>query len=228
VADDAYRYVTLLCALPALRRPFHWERPPISRVRLEQRLAMLTPGDRARIARIEALIRPPRADPPPDAAALLCDAARLLAELDSPPLREWLHWWLSLKVLTAALRARRDGQADPGVLGEAPRVGRALREHWTHPTFALAHQHPWLETLAPLIQAGDAAATEQALLELAWQYLDRRRPEPPYGLAAVVHYLLRWSLVERGCQRDERRAGERFRALLDAIPDLDASLEADS
>ncbi|WP_129141701.1 hypothetical protein [Modicisalibacter coralii] len=226
MSRDAYRYVTLLCSLPHLRPPFHWERPPISRVRLEQRLTLLEARDRALLARVEAVARPYRGSGWHDDAALLGEARDLLAELGLAPLADWLVWWLTLDVLTAALRARRDGQTEAGALSAAPRVGRRLRDAWQHPTFALATRYPWLTPLADQVQAGDSLAVETTQLELGWDYLARHRPATPYGLEAVAHYLFRWWLIERRCRQDGPGARQRFREALVTPPDLDSTLEA--
>ncbi|MGQ7241931.1 hypothetical protein ACUN9V_00545 [Salinicola sp. V024] len=224
--SDGYRYITLLSSLPHLRQPFHWERPPISRIQLESRLDLLTATDRRQVARIQTLIQPYSAATVMDDATLLHQAERLLDELESRCLCRWIVWRLQLDVLTAALRRRHHGETTPGPLARLPVVGRQLDRYWAHPTFTLERRYPYLTTLVPLIEQGDSLATEQALLTLCWHYFSQQRAEAPYGFEDVVLYLFRWWLVERSCQRDESQARQRFTLLLETFAGPESLLKA--
>ncbi|OHV10026.1 DUF2764 family protein [Kushneria phosphatilytica] len=225
---SAYRYITLLSSLPHLSPPWAHERPPISRIQLEQRLAMLTSSDLQLVRRIEAFMLPHRLTPAIDDAERLRQAHALLDHTGSARLHQWLEWWLIMTVLTAALRQRHHGADHPGLLAAAPVVGRQLKHAWSQPTFGLEKRYPWLETFATHIDQNDAAALEQAQLTLGWTHFSRARATRPYGLEDVLLYLLRWWLIERSCQRHEARARQRFLALLDTLPDSDSFLKAHS
>nr|WP_145924022.1 hypothetical protein [Halomonas elongata] len=215
----AYRYTTLLTSLPHLPAPFQHQRLPISRVRLEQRLGLLTEEDRGWIERLERLVVPYRLGQFGDDVALLRESQRLLARLDaSGRPHRWLEWWMTLNGMTAALRLRQRGGIAPGTLAELPAVGRQLIRQWSHPLFRLENRLPWLETLATQVGRERAEVLEHALIDIAWAYFSRQRAEHPYGLEDVMLYLYRWWLLERAMPRNAGEARERFTQWVDAIP----------
>lgn len=218
----AYRYTMLLSSLPHLPRPYEYQRLPITRVQLEQRLGLLETQDRAWIDALERLLVPQRLGHFDDDVALLRSARQLLGKLDplSRP-HAWLQWWLTLNGLTAALRLRQHGGIAPGPLAELPTVGRQLVRHWSHPLFQLDHRHTYLESLAAQVSSERAEVLERALVEIAWAHFSRQRADHPYGLEDVMLYLYRWWLVERAAPRDTDVARERFLRWVDAIPAQD-------
>jgi hypothetical protein len=213
-AGDAY--VMLMASLPPIGKLFAPVQPPISRLRLDQRLAMLTELDRQRLDRIEAITLWSRvASLGSDAA--VARAARLLDQELPEVLARVVQHRLELRTLVAALRVRAAGAesaANPSEWGVG-RWNQTIARHWSEKDFRLGHVYPWLDEAEALVAAGDALSLEQLLLTEAWRSLDSVTGHY-FDFVAVVVYVLRWDIAERWHRCDEELAASRFASMVEA------------
>lgn len=212
----ANRYVMLISSLPRLGPLFGPGQPPLSRYRLERRLALLEPRDARTLALIEDLLHWDRLPLAGADASLVERAGAVLAELDDPLLAALVTERLELRTTLAALRRRRRGDPPPE-RGEPWGLGRwtdHIRRHWQEPHFRLEPMQPWVVEAKALLDAGDSRALERALLALVWERLGRAGEGHYFDLPAVVVYVLRWSVIARWTGYDGPAAAERFGELV--------------
>lgn len=222
MAED---YVALMASLPALGPFLGARRPPINRVRLEGRLAMLRPEHRAELDALAALLTWRRLPMETADADLVGRARTLIPALSSETLRCVARDRLELRTAVAALRRRAAGQGPPepaAVWGYGRHVAR-IRAAWAEPDFGLSRAFPWLPAARAALDRGDSAALERLLLETVWTDLARHGLGHHFDFEAVAIYALKWSLVERWSVYDADHAAARFRqmtrAALGAAPD---------
>ena len=206
-------YYTLVGSLPRL---------PISRLKLEQRLRMLSPGDAEELARAEALagwqmsLAKPRTD-----AAMAERCREALETTRQPALREYLEFRFGLQTLVAALRLRKAGFPVPKgnpFWGIGPEIATVLR-HWDEPDFRLVRQHPWLPEARGLLDNPDARILERLLMAVLWQRLARIAESDPFGFGEVVAFVFRWDLLRACVARDPAAAKARFKSMTEEVTD---------
>ncbi|MEM9557521.1 MAG: hypothetical protein AAGC60_24895 [Acidobacteriota bacterium] len=210
------RYYMLMASLPALEPPFEEERPPMSRIRLEQRLQMLEPEDAEQLSALEDLMHFDRLDLEAQDQELIERSLRVMATIRSPLLRQVAEWRLGLRTVIAALRRREAGEPAPDrrrPWGFDPQR-RALERGWQRRDFGMAGAFPWIEHLADLLQSGDARAVERQLLRLVWRYLSQKAWGHHFDFEAVALYVLRWNLVQRASSQNAVDAKARFDQLM--------------
>lgn len=213
------RYVTLVCALPALPARLDVTITPLSRIALDRRLTMLEAGDAARLAALEAVLGWDRYRLDDTDAVIAARWARAEeAVSDSETLSTMLRWRRDLRAVVAALRRRRAGEAAPArpdLVATAP-SGLTIRANWRLPDLGLSRLHPWLPEAERLLQAGDPLGLERHLLEVVYEKTGRWAAEHPFDFEAIALYVLRWSALERWTGRQPEAAITRFGRLLDA------------
>ena len=212
------RYYLLIGSLPVLTSPFDPSHRPISRIKLDGRLAMLHPDDAQVLALIEGVVRWERLPMGQDDETFLRRADAALAHLSNPTLRDLLHWRLAARTLIAALRRRHLGLALPG-LGTRWGFGEwaaQIRRNWSHPQFRLAPYFPWIDEAQQALTQGDARTLERVVLHAVWRRLEQAGQGHYFDFEAVVLYVLRWSLAARWAAYEPARASTRFGHLVEA------------
>jgi hypothetical protein len=212
------RYYQLMASLPPLLPLFESEQTPISRLRLEERLGMLTAEDRAELSAITSLTHWHRLAPDADDAHLVALAQRIVPAIRNRELREVLTWRLELRSVVAALRRRHAGLPAPSA-GEAWGFGRwvrAVEANWGHPDFQLAGPLPWVPTVRQLMEQDQPYELERTLLGVSWRHHRLAAEGHYFDFEAVVLYVLRWDLVYRWLMYDGKRARQRFEQMTEA------------
>jgi hypothetical protein len=206
-------YVMLMASLPRAERPFLAKQPPISRLRLDRRLLLLTPEDRALVREIETALD--WRSIPIDAtdAVVLARAERVLARLDSATLRGVIRDRLEIRTIVAALRRRARGGAPP--TGRRWGEGRLRRiaQSWREPGLGLDRIVPWAAEADRLLRQPDPEALERLILEASFKALQRRAAGHAFDLEAVVIYVLKWAIVDRWASQNREAAARRFDTL---------------
>jgi len=202
----------LMASLPHLGQLFTAERPPISRLKLEQRLGLLDDDDRATLARIEDLLQWDHLPMERTDRALLGDAQRLLEVCDRPVLRQIVTARLDNRAIIAALRRRHRGEPAPGpreawAPGTLPAI---LRQHWSDPGFGLRGARPWIAAAQRHLDDDDPLEFEKLVTRNAWLILDRLAGGHEFDFEAVVIYVMKWNLIHRWTDRDGSAAVDRF------------------
>lgn len=225
----ATRYYTLVASLPALPYFEVAQRVPLNRVRLQQRVDMLTPEDAAELHRVERLI----AWRSHGLSAEASDIEEIYDELRSntryPAVLEYVEHRIEMRTVISALRARRMGTPlsaleRPWGLGPlAAEIGR----RWDAPAFGLQARLPWIGHFAACIEREDALELGRAVFEREWRILTRIADSDPFGFPAVLSFVMRRDIVERWRTRDRATAMERFATLTKEAFDEHARLHFD-
>ena len=213
------KYVTLMASLPPLGQLFEAKQTPISLLKLESRLKLLSEKDAILLNQIASLIawsQQPmeRSDP-----QFIAEAKRFFEEVRNPTLREVVEYRLNLRTIIAALRRRYRGESNPP-LGQPWGIGRwvnYIEHHWTEPGFHLEVIFPWVLEANSLLNAKNSVALERLQFEVNWKMLERVGAGHYFDFEAVVLYQMRWSMVDRWTRYNGHGevAVERFRKLVD-------------
>ncbi len=213
-------YYDLVASLPHLPHFERAERLPITRLRLLQRLRLLTPEHADQLARAQSLVRwrPDRLLGNTDATQA-ADYAALMASPLERPLREYVARRMDQQTLLAALRRKEDDGGRP--VGTTPwGVGpwvHHVQRHWDEPDFRLALLHPWLPQARGLLAAGDARGLERLLMDVAWRWLDRCAEQNMFSFEAVFSYFFKWDILQAWLACDADKGKTRFRDLIDKV-----------
>ena len=218
------RYYMLMARLPPLPALFTSDDPPISRLRLNRRLEMLEPVDRAELASIEVLMRWDLLPLEMTDREILERANDVFPRIRSDVLCNVVMWRLELRTIVAALRRRALGKPAP-TSEESWGYGRWVRhieKNWMAPDFGIGAVLPWLSEFSRLIEEGDSLGFERRLLGVAWTYMSRAAHGHFFTFEAVALYVLRWDVIARWTAYDGQRARERFnRLLVDGLGDYE-------
>jgi hypothetical protein len=212
------KYVLLMASLPPLGSLFEAVTPPISRIKLESRLALLEPSDRLTLERIAHLIAWSAQPLERTDAEFVAEAHRFLESCRHPTLVQLVTQRLDMRTVVAALRRRHRGEAQPPsgeVWGFGAWVG-LIERHWSAPTFGLEAIVPWVAQAQDLLQKGDLIGFERLQFSLVWAMLDRLGSGHQFDFEALILYLARWSLVSRWSGYRGDAAVVRFRSLVAA------------
>lgn len=221
------RYVTLVSSLPAhLPNLFAAKQTPISRIRLDQRLAMLAPQDRRDLGLIEDVIQWSRIQENPSDADLIGKANRVMEEVESDFLRQIVLRRLELRTVVSALRHKHQGlplPSDDRAWGYG-RWQRVIRRHWNEPDLGMQRVFPWVAEADRLLGEHNACGLEKLLLTYVWDYYGQIAGGHYFDFEAVVVYVLRWNVIERWARYDGADASERFDRLVERMLDGHARL----
>ena len=227
--SDPNAYTMLMASLPLHGALFAAKQTPLSRLKLERRLRVLTPEDRESLRLVEDLLRWDRLSMALSEAEFVARARKTMALIENETLRGIIRDRLELRTCVAALRRRRRGEGPPrpgtsrdGAWGYSRWLGHIAR-NWREPAFRLEGVFPWLREAERLLRQGDARHLERLLLEQVWINLGRAANDHLFDFEAVVIYVLRWNVIERWTTHDGEAAKVRFAALVDAVL-MDATL----
>lgn len=216
------RYTLLMASLPYPERLFS-KQTPLSRLRLEERLALLDPSDRHCLEQIETLLHWGNMPIERRDTEIVHLARSLVPTLADPDLRALVEARLELRTLVAALRRRHRGDPPPGVVlrshDEPWGYGRwsgLIARHWHEPTFRLERLYPWLPQANQLLADDDPLALERLLLGAVWEQLERAAVGHYFDFMAVVIYVLRWNLIDRWVRYTREGAVRRFESLVES------------
>jgi len=214
---DSHRYAMLLASLPDHGPLFGAHQPPLSRLRLDERLGLLDEEDARCLRKLRALTEWAAQDRGRSDEEIARAAADQLPRLAHPFAHELAAWRLEMRTLVCALRRRARGEEPPS--GRHWGHGRwlaHLQRHWSEPAFRLERAFPWLPEAARLLARGDALGLERLLLGAVWEHLGRVSEGHFFDFEAVILYVLRWDLIDRWTRYDRDQALARFDALSSA------------
>jgi len=215
---DPCRYTTLISSLPYQPALFTEKQTVISRIRLDQRLGMLTEDDARVLRLVEELVSWSSQSFERSDEEIVRRARRGTEALPEGVVRDLVLWRLEMRTVGAALRRRKAGLPVPGaheVWGHGRWVAH-IRTHWSEPDFHLSGVFPWVGEASRLLAVDDSVGVQRLFLTEAWQTLGRAAQEHEFDFEAVVIYVLRWNIIDRWTRYDARGAVERFEELLTA------------
>ena len=219
-------YYDLIASLPHLPHFERADRLPITRLRLEQRLALLRPAHAEQLGRARSLVgwRLDASRWKSDAAQADEYTALMAAPLDAS-LKDYVTFRMDQRTLVAALRRKRDGLeslAQAGRWGVGPWV-RHVQTRWGEPDFGLARLFPWLPLARDLLAAGEARGLERLLMDVAWRRLNRHAERDTFSFEAVFAYFFKWDMLQAWLASDADQGKTRFRELIDKVTHVEHS-----
>ncbi len=220
------RYAMLLSALPYHGPLFGAKQTPLSRIRLNQRLALLDPDEAECLRAARGLLEWAQQEPGQTDAQAVARAKRVVDGISNPFIRDLVTWRLEMRTLVAALRRRHRGEPAPRDRrwGFGRWVSRIM-QHWNEPAFGLERAFPWLPEAERLLKRGASVELERVLLGAVWDRLERQSDGHYLDFEAVVIYVLRWDMIARWTTYDGEEAARRFDELVErAMAGIDASL----
>ncbi|MDD2739102.1 MAG: DUF2764 family protein [Methylomonas lenta] len=224
--NQRFKYTLLLSSLPVQPAElFTSKLPVISRIQLDNRLAVLDAEDTADLARIEGLLHWSKMQEWDD-ATIINRGQSELALIRSSFLRDIVSWRLELRTLLTALRRRHAGESiTPSDIfyGFGDHL-QFIRRNWQKPDFGLGNTLPWLKQANQLITENKPQNLDKLMLELNWKHYARLSLGHYFDFPAVALYVLRWDLINRWVSYDKDRALLRFNELISAGM-ADVSLE---
>jgi hypothetical protein len=206
----------LMASLPPLGDLFDQQQTPLSELKLQQRLKLLTEQDRTTLARIEQLLRRSKQPKEWTDAQIVKSAKVLVNDLKSPALKEAVEFVMNVRTIGVAFRRRRLGQNAPPPernWGYSRWIKR-IENHWTEADFGLATLIPWIPQAVRLWDTGDPIELERFVLVEAWKQFSRLSQGHYFDFPAVVLYVLRWSLINRRVNYNRDIALKRFKELI--------------
>lgn len=209
-------YVMLMSSLPRPPSLFGATQTPISRLRLERRLRVLTPEDAADLALIENALQWGHLPIELSTDAVLRRARLAMIRTGNPTVRRIIRDRLEMRTIVAALRLRHRGEPAPAGAWGTGRWTRHIARNWTEPTFRLDGVVPWIAEARRLLTDDDPVGLERLLMDRTWSSLGRLAGDHEFDFEAVVIYVLRWNLVDRWVRYDGAAAAKRFDRLVDA------------
>jgi hypothetical protein len=214
---DPYTYTMLISGLPRPEALFRAKRPPLSRLKLDRRLRVLTPEDAEVLKLVENTLTWRELPITITDDEVVARARVALERIDNEPLRLIIRDRLEIRTCVAALRRRDSGKPAPAPgtrWGYGRWVSHIVR-HWNETTFGLNRVFPWLREADNLLKAGEAMALHRLILDQAWKNLGRHAGEHEFDFEAVVIYVLKWDIVDRWSRRDSGAAAKRFQEMTD-------------
>jgi Protein of unknown function (DUF2764) len=216
--SDPNAYVMLMSSLPSPESLFLAKQPPLSRLKLDQRLRMLEPEDAETLRLVQDALQWDRLPMSLAEDEVVARVQDTLARIDNEVLRQIIEERLEIRTSVAALRRRRRGEGPPGPgirWGIGRWVGHITRNS-TDPGFRLDRVFPWLREADRLMKAGETMTLERLLLQQSWKRLVRQSGEHEFDFEAVVIYVLKWNIVDRWGRYNGEAAMRRFEDLIDA------------
>ena len=207
----------LMASLPPLGDLFGQNQTPLTEIQLRHRLRFLTDQDSKTLSQIEQLVRRSKQPAEWTDAQIVESAKALLDHLSSNTLKQALEFVVNLRTIVAALRRRKLGENSPpkqSDWGYSPWIQR-IERHWTEPDFGLGTVVPWVSKARRLWDDDDSVELERLILVESWKQFGRLSNGHYFDFAAVVLYVLRWSLINRRVNYDRETAQKRFNSLID-------------
>lgn len=209
-------YVSLISSLPSSNRLFLAKLPPISRLRLEQRLKQLNAQDLRTLRQVESVLNWSMQNLAASDQELISQAKKVYLGLKSETLKTLVRDKMELRTCVAALRHRAQGKNAPDNLhwGFGRWVSH-INRNWNETHFALETVFPWLPQAKGFIEKKDAEGMERFILDHAFKQLQRFVNQHYFDLEAVIIYVLKWSIIDRATLYNIEAAKHRFIELVE-------------
>jgi hypothetical protein len=208
-------YIMLISSLPSPEALFLAKQPPLSRLKLDQRLRVLTPEDAETLQLVEGALDWRLQSITASEQDVIKRAREALSRIENETLQLIVRDRLEVRTCMAALRRRARGEGAPSPdtpWGFGRWVGHMAR-NWTEATFRLDAVFPWLREADRLMKQDDTYALERLVLEQSYKRLERRAGEHMFDFVAVVIYVLKWNIVDRWGRYNAEAASRRFEDL---------------
>lgn len=207
-------YYMLVTSLPYMPRTFQVERVPISRLRLAERLKLLSHADANVVDQVQQFLQWDRQPTARTDQEVQQEYDRLMGAISNPLVRRIIEYRMDVRTITSALRRRRLGMAAPTGVGQwVSHIG----SNWDHDDFRLAREHPWILHVLSALAANDPLEVERLLLHATWTEWTRLADGYHFVFESVLLYLSRWEIVDRWTRLNESQGRDRFDILLKEV-----------
>ena len=208
------RYYQLVASLPALPYFRRTRLLPLSRRRLEERLALLYPDDLADLTRAEGLVSWRRQPVTRTTEEIADTYDEVMTATGNRALRNIIDFRMNMRTVMVALRVKRQGTGAPsGRWGVGPYT-RMIESRWADPEFGLAAIFPWIPEARELLDQGDAMELEGSMMDQTWRRLSRIAEAHPFGFEQVFAFAFKWDILHRWLSYDAEKARQRFEELI--------------
>ena len=212
---DKDRYTMLISSLPHPHSLFHEKVPPLSRIKLEKRLAVLLPEHKRLLSIVEDILDWRKLQGNLSHQDITRRGKYALAKIHNPTLQQIIQTRLEMRTFLLALRMRKLGQPEPeGSNWAFGRWQQHIVRHWHEPGFQLQHVYRWALKAEQLLNDNESRALETLLLDEAYKQLQRYTAQHVFDFEAVVIYVLKWNIIDRIVRYNSHSAERRFRKLL--------------
>ncbi|WP_271946235.1 hypothetical protein [Ruegeria faecimaris] len=211
--SDPDAYIALISSLPGSERLFIAKQPPLSRLRLDRRLRVLTPADARVLEVMEHALNWNNYDMNVSDAQTIERCKEALRHILQPTLRKLFMERMDLRTAVAALRLRKQGGAAPSGVYGIGRWSRHIPANWGDPAFRLETPMPWIKEAKHLLDVDDPLGLERLLLSVSHKQLKRYAARHLFDFEAVAIYVLIWNIFDRWAQSNARDAAMRFEKL---------------
>ncbi len=210
--DDQDTYVMLISSFPSSEKLFLAKRPPLSRIKLEQRLRILPPEHAAMLKLVDDALNWGRQSMTSSDADVIDRGRKALSQIESETLRAIVLQRLELRTAVSALRRRARGDGPPAddVSWGFGRWVVHIARNWSEPGFGLDRVFPWLREADGLLRADDPVGLERLILDQAQRLLQRHADFHTFDFEAVVIYVLKWNIFDRWARANGTVAVARF------------------
>jgi hypothetical protein len=212
---DTDPYVMLITSLPTPEALFLAKQPPLSRIKLDRRLKVLSEEDARLLAMIEATLEWQHLSMDASDRDVIDRARRFVDDCENETLRTIVRDRLEIRTIVAAMRRRYRGESAPPSELEwgFGRWTGSIATNWNEAAFGLDHVFPWLREADRLMREPDTLALERLILEQSYRRLQRVITGHEFDFIAVVIYVLKWSIVDRWGRYNGEAAARRFAGL---------------
>jgi len=213
---DPDAYIMLISGLPSPEKLFFAKRPPLSRLKLDQRLRVLTAADAETLKLVEDALNWGQLSIALSEQDVINRGREALTRIEHETLRRIVRERLELRTCIAALRRRARGEGPPGEPWGFGRWIAHITRNWTDPGFRLENAFPWLREADDMIKQGNAPGLERLVLEQSYKRLQRAAGEHTFDFEAVVIYVLKWNIFDRATRYNAEAALRRFEDMTQA------------
>lgn len=208
------RYYQLVASLPALPYFRRARLLPMSRRRVEERLAYLHEDDLAELTRAEGLVSWHRQPVTRTSEEITKMYDELMSTTRNRALRSIVEFRMNMRSIIVALRRKRLGRSMPAWRwGVGPYI-QMIESRWAVPDFGLVAVFPWIPTVQEYLDRGDAMELEGLLMDQSWRQLSRVADRHPFGFEQVFAFVFKWDILFRWLSYDAEKARGRFEDLI--------------
>lgn len=211
-----HKYAMLMVSLPGHPKNFIVaKKPPISRLKLNQRLTMLESEDAQTLYSIESVLHWDHLSLKTN-EEVVSRSWQLIKTIKNPFVKNLIFWRLELRTVLVALRRRHLGLTVPRIdesWGFGPWKRRIIK-FWEEPYFCLESVYPWMVEVEPHFKDDNPFELEKCVLSLVWNHYSRNIDNHYFDFEGVILYILRWHVIDRWSRYEGVAAQSRFEELV--------------
>lgn len=214
-------YYHLVASLPHMPRSFEVEQVPISRIRLQQRLAMLGDSDKTVVDQVQSFLLWDRQHAERTDEDVQREYNRLMNAITNGLVHDIVRHRMDVRTITSGLRRRRLGLGPPSTVGQ---YVEHIQKHWEHADFRLVREHPWIPAFRKHLDANEPLPAERQLLLATWNRWGMLADRFHFSFETILLYLARWEIVDRWTRLNASLGRNRFATFLtESLGDHDTS-----